>query len=385
MEVAFRGRLGAFPLDVAFSAPARGITALFGPSGCGKTSVLRCVAGLQRLEGRFALDGEVWHDERSFRPTHKRPIGYVFQEANLFPHLSVRSNLLYGHRRSVGRGVAESIRLDDVVGLLGIGHLLERSPLHLSGGERQRVAVGRALLSQPRLLLMDEPLAALDRISKDDILPYLERLHDVLSIPVLYVSHDIAEVERLADHLVLLRGGRVVASGPLQELQADPALPIARLPEAGVTLPAVVDGYDTEYGLSVLALDGGRLLVPGDAGPIGSHRRIRIAATDVSLARRPPTDSTILNILPARIIGAQIQDDMQVTAVVALGGGGARVLARVTRRSWDTLGLAPGQTVHAQVKGVALVFREPAEAVDGQPARRSDTRVAVGGRGQGQG
>ncbi|HEY0836490.1 MAG TPA: molybdenum ABC transporter ATP-binding protein, partial [Azospirillum sp.] len=237
MEVRFRGRLGAFAVDVAFAAPARGITALFGPSGCGKTSVLRCVAGLQRLDGRFALNGDVWQDGAIFRPTHRRPIGYVFQEASLFAHMSVRANLLYGHRRTVGRSVPETIRLDDVVELLGVAHLLDRSPRHLSGGERQRVAMGRALLTQPRLLLMDEPLAALDRFSKDEILPYLERLHDVLPIPVLYVSHDIAEVERLADHLVLLRDGRVVASGPVQELQADPALPIARMPEAGVTLP----------------------------------------------------------------------------------------------------------------------------------------------------
>lgn len=358
MEVRFRGTLGRFALDVAFDAPARGVTALFGPSGCGKTSVLRCVAGLQRLEGRFALDGDVWQDGKQFRPTHKRPIGYVFQEANLFPHLSVRANLLYGHRRTVGRGVPETIREAEVVELLGIGHLLDRAPLNLSGGERQRVAVGRALLSQPRLLLMDEPMAALDRMSKDDILPYLERLHEVLSVPVLYVSHDIAEVERLADHLVLLRAGRVVASGPLAELQSNPSLPIARLPEAGVTLPAVVEGFEAAYGLTALALDGGLLQVPGELGPPGSRRRIRIAASDVSLARRPPEGSTILNALPGRILKAEPQDGVQTTAVVALGpeGAGARILARVTRKSWDLLGLAPGQPVFVQIKGVALVL-----------------------------
>ena len=353
----FHGALGRFTLDVAFEAPGRGITALFGPSGCGKTSVLRCVGGLQRLEGRFALDGDVWQDERSFRPTHKRPIGYVFQEASLFPHLSVRANLLFGHRRTVGRGVPESIRFDDVADLLGLGRLLDRSPEHLSGGERQRVAIGRALLSQPRLLLMDEPLAALDRFSKEEILPYLERLHGVLSVPVLYVSHDIAEVERLADHLVLLREGRVVVAGPMQELQADPALPIARMPEAGATLPAVVEGHDEAYGLTLLGLDGGRLLVPGALGNVGTRRRVRIAASDVSLARHPQTGSTILNVLPARIVAAERHDDVQVMAVVALGDGGqgARMLARVTRKSWDALELAPGQDVFAQIKGVALV------------------------------
>jgi molybdate transport system ATP-binding protein len=221
---------------------------------------------------------------------------------------------------------------------------------------------------------MDEPLAALDRFSKDEILPYLDRLHDVLSIPVLYVSHDITEVERLADHLVLLNAGRVVAAGPLQDLQADPALPIARLPEAGVTLPATVGGHDRAYGLTMLDVAGGRLLVPGDLGPAGAPQRLRIAASDVSLVRRPPADSTILNVLPARIGAAEPQDSVQVMAVVALGedGLGARMLARVTRRSWETLGLAPGQPVFAQVKGVALVFRErppagPAAAPTGLP------------------
>jgi len=362
MEARFRGRLGAFAIDVAFEAPGRGVTALFGPSGCGKTTVLRCVAGLQRLDGRFALGGDVWQDGGRFRPVHKRPIGYVFQEANLFAHMSVRANLLYGHRRTVGRGVPETIREGEVVELLGIGRLLDRSPQNLSGGERQRVAIGRALLAQPRLLLMDEPLAALDRFSKDEILPYLERLHEVLSVPVLYVSHDIAEVERLADHLVLLRDGRVVASGPVQELQADPALPIARMPEAGVTLPAVVQGHEPAYGLTTLDLAGGRLQVPGDLGPVGAGRRVRIAATDVSLARQPSAGSTILNVMPARIVAAEPQDAVQVMAVVALGedGQGARMLARVTRKSWEMLGLAPGQPVFAQVKGVALVSKEVA-------------------------
>ncbi len=358
IEARFRSRLGGFVLDVGFEAPARGITALFGPSGCGKTTVLRCVAGLHRPdEGYFALNGEVWQDGRDVRPTHRRPVGYVFQEASLFSHLSVRANLLYGHRRITGRGLRETIGFDEVAGLLGLDHLLERAPLHLSGGERQRVAIGRALLSQPKLLLMDEPLAALDRFSKDEILPYLERLHTALSVPVLYVSHDIAEVERLADHLVLLKGGRVTAAGPLEELQSDPALPIARMPEAGVTLPAVVEHFDPDYGLATLALAGGRLLVPGHPETPGATRRVRIAASDVSLARAPAAGSTILNTLPARILAAEAQNGVQMMVAVALGsdGRGARLLARVTRKSWDSLGLAPGQPVFAQIKGVALV------------------------------
>ncbi|MGQ9368566.1 molybdenum ABC transporter ATP-binding protein [Azospirillum sp. ST 5-10] len=358
MAARFRGPLGAFRLDVAFTAPGRGVTALFGPSGCGKTTVLRCVAGLHRPgDGHFSLDGEVWQDHATFRPTHRRPVGYVFQEASLFAHLSVRDNLLFGRRRAMRGGAPESVRFDDVVGLLGLGRLLDRAPARLSGGERQRVAMGRALLSQPRLLLMDEPLAALDRFSKEEILPYLEALHDALSIPVLYVSHDIAEVERLADHLVLLQEGRVLAAGPLPLLQADPALPIARMPDAGVTLPAVVVGFDAAYGLTALGVEGATLQVPGDLGAVGTRRRVRIAASDVSLARQPSADSTIVNTLPARILSADVQDIAQVTVLLRLGAErqGARVLARVTRKSWEALRFTPGEAVHVQVKGIALV------------------------------
>ena len=235
--------------------------------------------------------------------------------------------------------------------------LLERSPLRLSGGERQRVAIGRALLSQPRLLLMDEPLAGLDRLSKDEILPYLEALHSTLSIPILYVSHDLAEVERLADHLVLIEVGRVIACGPLEELQADPALPVARLPDAAVALIATVTDYDPEYGLTTLSIDGGTLIAPGHYGAPGTLQRVRIGASDVSLARENPGPSTILNVLPARVAAAEPQDAAQMNVVVRLGrvGEGARLLARVTRKSWEALGAAPGDLVHVQVKSVALV------------------------------
>jgi molybdate transport system ATP-binding protein len=354
----FRGTLGALVLDAAFEAPMRGVTAVFGPSGCGKTTVLRCVAGLQMLrDGYLSVGGEVWQDGADFRPPYERSIGYVFQEASLFPHLSVRRNLLYGHRRALRRGRKEATRFDDVVALLGMQGLLDRSPLRLSGGERQRVAVGRALLAQPRLLLMDEPLAGLDRLSKDEILPYLEALHTTLSIPVLYVSHDLAEVERLADHLVLMQAGHVVACGPLQEVQADPALPIARLPEASVALDATVTDYDPEYGLTTLAVDGGTIVVPGQHGAPGTLQRLRVGASDVSLARQPPGPSTILNVLPARVAAAEAHDAAQINVVVRLGmaGQGARLLARVTRRSWEALDTKPGDLVHTQVKSVALV------------------------------
>ncbi len=361
IEAAFRGALGRFALDAAFEVPARGVTALFGASGCGKTTVLRCMAGLQRLDpGLCVVDGEVWQDEASFRPAHQRPIGYVFQEASLFPHLSVRRNLLYGtpaqgrSRRSGG-----DVPLDEVIDLLGLEKLLDRSPGHLSGGERQRVAIGRALLSQPKLLLMDEPLSALDRLTKDEILPFLERLHERLSLPVLYVSHDMAEIERLADHLVLMDAGRVLAAGPLMALQSDPSLPLAAARTAAVSLDATVTGYDAAYGLLSLTIEGGHFLVPATARAVGERQRLRVVANDVSLATRPPQGSSVLNILPARILTTTPMGENEIVTVLGLGedGAGARLLARITRRSWDQLGLHEGALVHAQIKGIALAPR----------------------------
>ncbi|KAA5605796.1 molybdenum ABC transporter ATP-binding protein [Roseospira marina] len=360
----FTGRLGTFDLNARFEVPATGVTALFGPSGCGKTTVLRCMAGLTRLnDGVLRIGADVWQDGARFVPPHRRPIGYVFQEASLFPHLSVPNNLRYGQRRT--RNGARPVAFDDVVDLLGLARLLDRPTAVLSGGERQRVAIGRALLSQPRLLLMDEPLSALDRFSKDEILPYLETLHDRLDIPVLYVSHDIAEVERLADTLVLMDHGRAEAVGPLSALMADPALPLARLPEAAEVLDAEVVEHDSAYGLATVAVPGGRLIVPADAGAVGTRHRLRIVANDVSLSRQPPAaaDSSILNVLPVRIIGAEPTGAHLVTVFLLLGhdGTGAPLLARITRKSWDMLGLAAGQTVHAMVKGVALVDRPAPE------------------------
>ncbi|MGH6621785.1 MAG: molybdenum ABC transporter ATP-binding protein [Alphaproteobacteria bacterium] len=358
---AFAGTLGAFALDVAFDAPMRGITALFGPSGCGKTTILRCMAGLQRLSGRLTVGGDTWQDDaaRKFRKPHERSVGYVFQEASLFPHLSVRRNLLYGARRSERTDKAGALEFADIVGLLGIGHLLDRAPVALSGGERQRVAVGRALLSQPRLLLMDEPLAALDRIAKDEILPYFEALHEKLSIPIVYVSHDLAEVERLADMLVLLDGGRVLATGPLSNLEADPALPLLRMSEAAVTLEGRITAIDEAYALTSLSVPGGTLILPGRRGGAGSYRRLRIRASDVSFIRTRPLDSTILNCLPARILSVSRQngDDAQVNVVAGLGedGAGARIVGRITRKSQEALALTPGVTIFAQIKSVALV------------------------------
>jgi molybdate transport system ATP-binding protein len=357
IKVDFRGRLGRFALNAQFEVPARGVTALFGPSGCGKTATMRCIAGLNRLDGFCAMAGDVWQDDKHFRPVHQRPIGYVFQEANLFPHLSVRRNLMYGHPR---RSEPSAIGFDEVTALLGIEMLLERSPRHLSGGERQRVAIGRALLSQPKLLLMDEPLSALDQMSKDEILPYLERLHEMLKLPILYISHDRAEIERLADQLVLMRAGRVIAAGALGDLQADLSLPLALSRDAAVSLDGTVVTQDVTDGMASLEVAGGSFLLPAEPLQVGERRRLRVLADDVSLARERPSRSTIVNVLPARILGIHSQSDHRVTALLGLGpdGTGARLLCRVTERSWNELALAPGLDVYAQIKGVALVRRE---------------------------
>ena len=360
IEATFRGTLGAFLLDVAFAAPGYGVTALFGPSGCGKTTVLRCIAGLTRLSGQLKVDGEVWQDDASgtFLKAYQRRVGYVFQEASLFPHLSVRGNLLYGAKRASDGDSSVSISFDDTVSMLGIGHLLDRAPGALSGGERQRVSIGRALLSRPRLLLMDEPLAALDRLTKEEILPYLEALRENLSIPIFYVSHDMGEVERLADTLVLLEDGRVRAVGPLAELEANTDLPLLRAPEAAVMLEARVTSVDEHYALTSLAVAGGTLVVPGRRGELGRRCRVRIRASDVGFVRGSIPETSVLNHLPVRIVSiASDGDDAQVNLVAAIGedGRGARIVGRITRKSRDMLGLEPGVLVYAQIKSVALL------------------------------
>lgn len=359
ISVDLAGKLGRFSLQTAFAAPPVGITALFGPSGCGKTTVLRCIAGLQHIPGRIEVNGVCWQDSSSgiFTPPHQRHVGFVFQEASLFPHLSVKDNLLYGARRVRGPD-ANPASLDDVVALLGISSLLDRSPVALSGGERQRVAVGRALLASPRVLLMDEPLSALDRATRDEILPFFERLHEQLALPVLYVSHDLAEVERLADTLVLMRDGAIVAAGPIHDVQTDASLPLLSMPQAAVVLKASVARIDAAFALTELAFEGGRLIVPGKHGVIGDVRRLRISASDVSLSKSAPTDSTILNCLPAKIVSIDARDtEPQAVVILALGESenGARIVARITRKSLVGLGLVSGMKIFAQIKSVALM------------------------------
>lgn len=364
----FRDDLGPMVLDVAFEAPARGVTAIFGPSGCGKTTLLRCIAGLHRTKvGYCSIGRSVWQDGSRFVPVHRRPLGYVFQEASLFPHLTVRANLKFGFDAERS-GAAR--QFEEIVGWLGLVALLDRFPGRLSGGERQRVAIGRALLSGPELLLLDEPLSALDKLTKDEILPYLEALRDVTAIPMIYVSHDIAELERLADYLVLMEAGRVIASGPINSLQSDPALPLALARDAAVSLDAIVEDFDPVDGLARFSVDGGMFLIPAPVMQVGEKRRLRILAGDVSLTLEKPSRTTIINILPARILSATPSGDNQMLLVLTLGpdGSGARLLARVTRRSFKALELSPGRDVYAQVKGAALGQRSGLE--ESQPLSR---------------
>jgi molybdate transport system ATP-binding protein len=268
----------------------------------------------------------------------------------------LRRNLLFGAPRDKSDGTKGGIVFDEVIELLGITKLLDRSPRNLSGGERQRVAIGRALLSQPKLLLMDEPLSALDRATKNEILPFLERLRDHLNLPVVYITHDIAEVERLADQMVLMDKGHVIGAGPLEVLQSDPSLPLAAARDAAVSFNGTVQSSDETYGLVTLKLRGGVLTVPASAAPVGEQRRIRVIASDVSLTREAPAPSSILNVLPARVVSTKPVDSSEIIVVLALGqdGAGARLLSRVTRKASEALGLADGASVYAQVKAVAL-------------------------------
>lgn len=350
IEARFRLDYPGFALDVDLALPSSGVTALFGQSGSGKTTLLRAIAGLEHVPGgRLVVDGETWQDARMFLPTHRRPIGYVFQEASLFPHLTVRGNLDYGRRRRP----AET-DFQGTVDLLGIGHLLDRKPERLSGGERQRVAIARALLTQPRLLLMDEPLAALDHARKEEILPYLEQLHETLKIPILYVSHAPDEVARLADHIVVLEKGRALASGPLTETLARLDLPIRLGEDAGVVLDAVVAEHDAEWHLAGVDFPGGRLWVRDKGIPTGHPVRVRVLARDVSLAHAKTEGSSIVNTLPATVV-ALGDDAHPALRLVRLDCGGQPLLARLTHRSAVHLGLAPGRPVWAQIKAVALV------------------------------
>ncbi len=358
LSVAITGRLGQFALDVGFEVPVRGITALFGPSGSGKTTILRCIAGLQRLNGRIAVEGTPWQDSDAglFMPPYQRAVGYVFQEASLFPHLSVRDNLLFGVRRAKGQLRPTSgggVDFDGAVQLLGVGHLLQRSTATLSGGERQRVAVGRALLSNPRILLMDEPLSALDAAAKDEVLPYLQALPARLSLPILYVSHDVTEVQRLADRVVLIESGRVSDSGEISDVFAGRGISARALEMDCSYLVGRVFGYDAGSGLTRFEVDGAELSIEGDHGATGTTRRLRIAARDVSLVIAAPVSTTIENVVTARIVSVADHETARslVRVCIRLGadGTGALIVTNVGRKRAEALALAHDMHVFAQI------------------------------------
>jgi len=357
IDVRLQLQYSGFALDVDLHLPGRGVTALYGHSGSGKTTCLRCIAGLERAEDGFIqVNDEVWQDSRNglFVPPHKRALGYVFQEASLFPHLSVRANLEFGLKR-IPRA-QRRVDMAHATELLGIGHLLERNPQHLSGGERQRIGIARALLTSPRLLLMDEPLAALDSQRKGEILPYLERLHDELDIPVLYVSHAQDEVARLADHIVLLSDGKALASGPIGETLARLDLPMALGDDAGVVVNGNVSAYDAHYQLLTLQLPGSaqHLRVAHAPMAVGKPLRVKVQARDVSLSLQAEEHSSILNRLPVTV-SQEVSADNSAHVLVRLDADGTPLLARITRFSRDQLQLHPGQRLWAQIKAVAVL------------------------------
>lgn len=340
-----------FSLRAAFQAPGHGITALYGRSGCGKTTVLRCIAGLQRANGHCRINGETWQDKNHWQAAHRRPVGYVFQEASLFAHMNVQRNINYARRPGKSH---HGPRQNVIVELLGIGHLLQRSPKNLSGGERQRVAIARALLSDPRLLLMDEPLSALDHGSKQTILPYLERLHNELQIPVIYVSHDPEEVSRLADRLVLLESGKVLASGPAARLMTSLKLPMASFDSAAALLEGVISNHDSSFGLTYIDCGGNRIAVPKEDKTPGTPVRLSIHARDVSIALSAHHDTSILNIVPIVISDLRVTDSSRLMVEMKLEDG-QTLLAHITKRSGHALGLHTGMLVYAQIKAVALL------------------------------
>ena len=357
IDVRLNVKYAGFALDVDLHLPGRGVTALYGHSGSGKTTCLRCIAGLERAEEGFVqINDEVWQDSRTglFVPPHKRALGYVFQEASLFAHLSVRANLEFGLKR-IPRA-QRRVDMAQASELLGISHLLDRHPQHLSGGERQRIGIARALLTSPSLLLMDEPLAALDSKRKGEILPYLERLHDELDIPVLYVSHAQDEVARLADHIVLLSDGKALASGPIGGTLARLDLPMALGDDAGVVINGSVSAYDDHYQLLTLQLPDSaqHLRVAHAPLALGKALRVKVQARDVSLSLQAEEASSILNRLPVTVT-QEIPADNSAHVLVRLEADGTPLLARITRFSRDQLQLHPGQRLWAQIKAVAVL------------------------------
>lgn len=353
LDARFKLSYPGFCLDVDLQLPCQGVTALFGHSGAGKTTLLRCIAGLETAAtGHLRVNGQIWQDNNTFVPTHRRALGYVFQEASLLPHLSARENLAFAIKRAT-QPVTEADRMD-TIDLLGIGPLLDRSPEQLSGGERQRVAIARALLSKPGLLLMDEPLASIDQLHKQEILPYLENLKTELDIPIIYVSHSSEEVARLADTLVAMENGRIAASGPLNDTLTRLDFPIKLGEEVGSVIEATVTERDPQWQLAKATFDGGELWFRDSGYDVGSQVRVRVFARDISLSLQHHGDTSIVNSLPA-VVEEISTEQHPGLALVKLRIGNTPLLARLTHRSAHHLELAPGKPIWAQIKSVAII------------------------------
>jgi molybdate transport system ATP-binding protein len=351
----FDVRFDAFGLKADLDLPARGVTTLFGPSGSGKSTVLRCIAGLERSATGFMQIGEqCWQNESQnvFLPTHKRSLGFVFQEPRLFNHLTVRANLEYGYKRTPAE--ARRLEWDRVIELLALGHLLERRPQRLSLGEQQRVAIGRALLAGPELLLMDEPLASLDIARKREVLPFIRKLHDELEIPVIYVSHSLQEVLQITDTLVLMRNGETVASGPLTRLCSELELSQYLGDMSGSVIDTVIEAHEPEFGLSRLAFSGGNLYVPQQPLDAGHAQRVHVLARNVGIAlQKPQVTNSFLNILEATVTDVAVPDIAGHAVQIKLDVG-VPLLANISRKSLHTLRLEPGQSCYALIKAVSL-------------------------------
>lgn len=342
-----------FSLQAEFDIPARGVLGIFGHSGSGKTTLLRCIAGLEAgVQGEIRLGQASWLTATRATPTHQRNLGYVFQDSRLFPHKTVASNLDYGVRRSHISKTDNSVDHDHLLELLAIGHLLQRKPHELSGGEKQRVAIARALLKSPDILLMDEPLAALDDARKQEILPYLEKLHDELSIPMLYVSHSLQEVSRLCDHILVMEQGRIVFAGDIHAALVDSSSPLSHQRNAAAMLEGVVIKHDSDYGLSTIQTAAGNRLILQGTLRVGEKTRLRVKANDASVCASRPSDTSILNILEGVIKECMEEDAGRMLLRVECGGDD--LLVRISRFSYESLRLSSGASVHVQIKSIAI-------------------------------
>ena len=357
IDAKFKAEKKNFSLDIELKIPAHGITSITGPSGCGKTTLLRAIAGLDYYpNAHLKIADTVWQgtldNKDIFIPPHKRSLGYVFQEASLFPHLNVLKNLEYGIKRLPKN--EQRVSLDKPIELLGIQHLLKRPSSRLSGGERQRVAIARALAVSPQILLMDEPLAALDLASKQEIIPYLESLHEELEIPVIYVSHSSDEVSRLADYLVVLKNGSITASGSITDVLTRLDLPLAHDDDASALIHATVAEHDDKYNLTYLKFPAGQFTVTQADLPIGEEVRLRVNARDVSITLEHQNDTSILNIFAATVDEISHAGEAQVTVRLLIKGN-IPLLSRITQKSADLLGLTKGNKVFLQAKSVSLL------------------------------